>query len=160
MNQPESPRFYFALPRLLAKWRGGDASRAEKNTGEAWAANLAIYVISYLYFGSWIPRPATSWLVALMFIALAFLVWLFWLLMLYLNSVILKLLHGLGLLRSLPIRRGQGVLIVTTSVAMAVALVQGGGLGGEMAALWLTATAMNLAAAGILAFSNGKPVRS
>jgi hypothetical protein len=94
-----------------------------------------------------------------MLATLAFLVSLFWLLMLYLNSLILKMLHGVGLLRSLPVRRGQGVLIVTTTVAMAVALVQGGSFAGEIAALWLTATAMNLIAAAILALSNGKPAR-
>jgi len=159
MNQSESPRFYFALPRLLAHWRGGDASRAEKNGGEAWAANLAIFAISYLYFARFVPARASWWLSGLMFVALAFLVWLFWLLMLYLNSLILKLLHGLGLLRSLPMRRGQGVLIVTTTVAMAAALVQSDSFAGEIGALWLTATAMNLIAAVILALSNGKPAR-
>ena len=159
MNQPASPRFYFALPRLLAKWRGGDATRAEKNSVEAAAAHLAIYAISYIYFARFIPDGTSWWLGGLMFVALAFLVWLFWLLVLYLNSLILKLLNGLGLLRSLPVRRGQGVLIVTITVAMAVALVQSGSFAGEIGTLWLIATAMNLIAAGILALSNGKPAR-
>jgi hypothetical protein len=159
MNQPESPRFYFALPRLLAHWRGGDATRAEKNGGEAWAAHLAIFAISYLYFARFVPACASWWLSALMLVALPFLVCLFWLLMLYLNSLILKLLQSLGFLRSLPIRRGQGVLIVTTTAVMAAALVQSDSFAGEIGALWLIATAMNLIAATILALSNGKPAR-
>ncbi|HEV2806480.1 MAG TPA: hypothetical protein VGW57_16260 [Chthoniobacterales bacterium] len=159
MNQPESPRFYFALPRLLAHWRGGSSIRAEKNSAEAWAAHLAIFAITYLYFARFIPDGTSWWSSGLMSVALAFLVWLFWLLMLYLNSLILKLLHGMGLLRSLPVRRGQGILIVATTAAMALALVQNGSFAGEIAALWLTAIAMNLIAAGILAFSNGKAAR-
>jgi hypothetical protein len=159
MNGPDSPRFYFALPRLLAHWRGGDARRAERNGVEACAANLGIFAISYLYFARFVPADAGWWLSGLMLVALAFLVSLFWLLMLYLNSLILKLLHGLGLLRSLPVRRGQGVLIVTTTALMAAALVQTNSFAGEIGALWLTATAMNLIAAAILALSNGKPAR-
>jgi hypothetical protein len=160
MNRSDSPRFYFALPRLLAHWRGGDATRAEKNSLEAGAGHLAIYAISYLYFARFIPEGARWWLSGLMLVALAFLVWLFWLLMLYLNSLILKLLYALVLPRSFPVRRGQGILIVTTTAAMAVALVQNGSFAGELGALWLTAIAMNLIAATILAFTNGKPACS
>jgi hypothetical protein len=89
---------------------------------------------------------------------LAFLVWLFWLLVFYLNSLILKLLDAVGLLRALPARRGQSVLLVIIATAMSAALVQRGSFVGEIGAIWLTATAMNLAAAAVLAFSNGEPV--
>src|SRR5690349_16918340 len=89
MNQTPPPRFYFALPRLLAKLRGGDSARAEQNSVEAWSANLAIYLISYLYFAGFIPAFAGWWLRPLIFVALAFLVWLFWLLVLFVNSLIL-----------------------------------------------------------------------
>src|SRR2546421_2121895 len=92
MNEP---RFYFALPRFLAKLRGGDTRRAEKKGVEAWMANFAIYAISYLYFAGFIRDALTWWLRGLLFVALAFLVWLFWLLVLYVNWLILKLLHSL-----------------------------------------------------------------
>ena len=159
MNEKESPRFYFALPRLLSRLRGGDANRAEKNAVEAWSAGLAIFAISYLYFAIFISNTFSWWLRGLMFVALAFLVWLFWLVVLYVNSLILKLLHSFGLFGSLPMRRGQSILIATATTAMAVALVQRGSFAGELGAIWLTATAMNLVAAAILAFSNGDPVR-
>jgi hypothetical protein len=149
------PRFYFALPRFLAKLRGGDTRRAEKNGVEAWATNLAIYAISCLYFAGFIPAAFSWWLRALFFAALPFLVWLFWLAVFYVNSLIIKMLHGCGLFRSLPMRRGQSVLLATAATAMAFALVQRGSAAGEIGAIWLTATALNLLAAAILAFSNG-----
>ena len=159
MKEQRAPRFYFALPRLLAKMRGGDATRAEQNEFEAWSANLAIYLTSYSYFAGFIP-DLNNWLLRLLLlVALAFLVWLFWLLALYVNSMILKLLQSLGLLRAVPIRRAQAVLIVIAVSAMAFALVGRGALASEIGAIWLVATAMNLVAAIILAFTNAEPAR-
>ena len=156
MNEP---RFYFALPRLLSKMRGGNGSRAEKNAAEAWVGGVGIYAVSYLYLAGYLSEVGNWSLRGLLLIVLAFLVWLFWLLVLYLNSLILKLLHGVGLFRTLPMRRGQSVLVTTTAAAMALALVQRGSFVSEIGAIWLTATAMNLAAAAVLAFSNGEPTR-
>jgi hypothetical protein len=152
-----TPRFYFALPRLLAKLRGGDTGRAEQNGAEAWFGNAAIYAISYLYFAGFIPQVPSWWKRGLILVALAFLIWLFWLLVLYLNSLILKLLHSLGFIGSFPMRRGQGVLIATATTAMAIALLQRGSFAGEVGAIWLVATAMNLLAALILALTHGEP---
>lgn len=148
-------RFYFALPRLLAMLRGGDPRRAEQNGTEAWAAGIATYVISYLFFAGFVPDTIDSWLQGLTFFVLAFLVLLFWLLALFLNSLILKLLRGLGLFRTIPARRGQSLLVGTTITAMAFGLLQRGSLSGEFGAIWLIAVAMNLAAAMILAFRDG-----
>jgi hypothetical protein len=159
MNQTTTPHFYFALPRLLAKLRGGDSIRAEKNSVEAFSANLAIYVISYLYFAGFVPAVDLWPLRFLIFVALGFFVWLFWLLALFVNSLILELLRSIGLLRSLPVRRGQAVLLVMTATAMAIALLQRDALAAEIGAIWLVATALNLVAATILAFTNGEPAR-
>ena len=159
MNESSSPRFYFALPRLLARFRGGDATRAEKNGSEAWAASLAVYTISYLYFADFVPDTLSWCMRASLFVALAFLVWLFWLLSLYLNSLILKVVHSLGLFRSLPMRRGQGVLVATAATAMAVGLALRNSFVSEVGAIWLIVTALNLMAALILAFNNGDRVR-
>jgi len=159
MNEPHSPRFYFALPRLLAKMRGSHASRAEQNSVEAWLANFAIYLISYLYFAGLIPELDGRLLRLVIFVALAFAVWLFWLLTLYLNSLILKLIRSFGLLGAIPIRRGQAVLIGIAATAMALALVQRESLAGEVGAIWLVATTMNLIAAAILALTNDEATR-
>lgn len=156
MNEP---RFYFALPRLLSKMRGGSARRAETNATEAWLVGAGIYGISYLYFAGYLSAISSWWLFGLLLVVLAFGVWLFWLLMFYLNSLILKLLHGVGLFRTIPMRRGQSVLLGTVGTAMAAALLQRGAFVSEIGAIWLTATAMNLVAAATLAFSDGERAR-
>jgi hypothetical protein len=156
MNEP---RFYFALPRLLSKMRGGNSGRAEKNAAEAWVGGVGIYAVSYLYFAGYLSEFGNWWLRGLVLVVLAFLVWLFWLLVLYLNSLILKALHGIGLFRTLPTRRGQSILLATTATAMAVALLQRDSFVSEIGAIWLTAIAMNLVAAMILAFANGDPAQ-
>jgi hypothetical protein len=153
-------RFYFALPRLLLMLRGGDAGRAEQNATEAWVAGVATYVISYLFFAGFVPDTLTWWLRVVAFALLAFLVLLFWLLALYLNSLILKFLRGLGLFRTLAVRRGQSVLISATVTAMAIGLLPRGSLAGECGAIWLIAVTMNLSAALILAFHDGDRLRA
>jgi hypothetical protein len=151
----ESPRFYFALLRLMSKWRGGDSARAEKNAVEAWAAGIAIYSVSYLYFAAQLPARFGWWLTVLVLIALAFGVWLFWLVMLYLNSLVIKLLRFAGLFRDAPDRYGQSVLVSATATAMACSLLGAGSWMTDIAALWIIAVTMNLTAAAILGFQNG-----
>ena len=56
-------------------------------------------------------------------------------------------------------RRGQSILVAATATAMAAALAQRDSIVSELGALWLIATAMNLVAAAILAFSNGDAAR-
>ena len=153
-------RFYFALPRLLAALRGGDARRGEQNSAEAWVIGVAGYLVSYFFFARLIPQALDSWLKAVLLVILAFAVWLFWLLALYINSLILKLAHWCRLFRTLPARRGQSVLVGTATTAMALALLPRGGATGEIGALWLTAVAMNLIAALVLAFRKGEPGRA
>jgi len=138
--------------------RGGDSSRAEQNSAEAWSVNLAIYLISYFYFAGFVPEIASWWLRASTFAVLVFLVWFFWLPVLYLNSLILKLSNHVGLLTSIPPRRGQAILIASIATAMAFFLLERGALAAELGAIWLVATTVNLAAAVILTLTNGKVV--
>ena len=160
MNEHRPPRFYFALPRLLALLRQGDTRRAELNGVEAWTGNVAIFVVWYLFFARFVPGHLVWWLAVPALIALAVLVLLFWLLALYLNSLILELPRRFGFFRSLPARRGQAVLISAATTAMALQLVQGGALSGEIGAIWLVAVAMNLGAALILVLRDGNAVHS
>lgn len=160
VNKPRPPRFYFALPRLLAAFRHGDSSRAEMNSAEAWAGSGAIFVVSYLFFAGLVLDYLAGWVAIAAALALPFLVWLFWLLILQLNSLILKLLRAGGLFRGLPQRRGQAVLLGIATSAMALLLLQRGALAREIATLWLVAVALNLLAAVILVVRNGKTVPS
>lgn len=155
MSTGEFPRFYFALPRLLARFRGGSSERAETNGGEAWIASVATYLVSYLFFEQFIPATLGPGLRILSLILLVFLVWLFWLLALHVNSLVIKLLQACGLFRSIPIRRAQSILVAGTTSAMSLQLLAGGGWSAEIAAIWIVAVAMNLAAAAILVFRNG-----
>jgi hypothetical protein len=157
MNEfdPGRPRFYFSLLRLLALLRGGDATRAETNGSEAWLGGVAMYMIGFLFFAQFVPADGKPWLTALSLLVLAFLVWLFWLLVLYLNSLIIKLLRPAGFFRSIPTRRAQSILLGFWTTTMAFDLVQRGSLMGEVAATWLVAVALNLAAAVVLTFRHG-----
>jgi hypothetical protein len=155
MSTGEFPRFYFALPRLLALSRGGSSERAENNGGEAWIASIATYLVSYLFFCQFVPATLGLAPTILSFVLLAFVVWLFWLLALYVNSLGIKLLQACGLFRSIPVRRAQSILVGGTASGMSFQLLAGGGWTAEIAAIWMVAVAMNLAAAAILALRNG-----
>ena len=157
---PSQPHFYFALPRLIAMMRGADGRRAENNGTEAWVGNVAIYLINYLFFAQFIPPHPALWQRALLLAGVLFLVWLFWLLVLYLNSLIIELLRPAGLFQSIPTRRAQSILLGTWATAMAFDLLDRGSWIGEVASIWLVAVAMNLAAAAILAFRHGVPDRA
>jgi hypothetical protein len=156
MNEfdPSRPRFYFSLLRLMARLRGADATRAETNGTEAWLAGVAMYLISFLFFAQFIPVDLNPWLTAIALFVLAFLVWLFWLVVLYFNSLIIKLLRPVGFFQRIPIRRAQSILLGFWATTMALDLARRGSWMSEIAAIWLVAVALNLAAAVILAFRN------
>lgn len=157
MNNPDpgQPHFYFALPRLIATMRGAEGRRAENNGAEACVGSLALYVINYLFFAQLVPPHLPLWPAALLLAGLMFLVWFYWLLVLYLNLLIIKLVRQVGLFRSIPIRRAQSILLGTWATAMAFDLLDRGSWIGEVASIWLVAVAMNLAAAAVLAFRHG-----
>ena len=151
----KGPQFYFSLLRFIAMLRGGDARRSESNATEAWLVGLLIYLIHYLFFATQlVPSQFAPWLSALVLVAAAFWVWLFWLLLLYINSVIIKLLQLCGLLRAIPIRRAQSGLWGIVTTAMACSFLQNSGWVRELGAIWLVAVGMNLISAAVLAFSN------
>ena len=152
----KGPQFYFSLLRFIAMLRGGAAQRAESNAVEAWLVGLAIYSIHYLFFATmFIPSNLAPWLTVLLLATLAFWIWIFWLLLLYINSVIIKLLRPLGLFPGLPTRRAQSILWGIVTTAMACTLLNHTGWVRELGGIWLVAVAMNLCAAAYLAFSNG-----
>ena len=155
MNKSDKGQFYFSLLRVIAMLRGGDARRAESNGFEAWLIGLTIYSIHYLFFATlFIPSNLKPWLTALLLVALAFWIWLFWLLLLYVNSVIIKALHAGGLFRAIPTRRAQSILWGISTTAVACALLKSSPAPRELGAIWLVAVAMNLISAVVLAFSD------
>jgi|GEM_PF-811849 len=158
MNETASrgPQFYFSLFRLIARLRGGDARRTERNGVEAWLVGLMIYLVHYFFFATqFVPARLSPWWAVLLVVALLFWVWLFWLLLFYINSVIITLLRLCGLFRTVPIRRAQSILWGIWTTGMACALLESHPVLRELGAIWLVAVAMNLAAALGLALSNG-----
>jgi hypothetical protein len=156
MNKTGPRQFYFSLFRMLALFRGGDARRAESNGFEAWLLGFMIYSIHYLFFATqFIPPHLETWQRALLLIAIAFWIWLFWLVLLYINSVIVQALRVCGLFRTIPIRRAQSILWGIFTTAMACALLNGSPALRELGAIWLVAVAMNLTAAVVLSFNDG-----
>jgi len=155
MNKSDKRQFYFSLLRVIAMFRGGDARRTESNPFEAWLIGLMIYSVHYLFFATLsFPSNLKPWLTALLLVALAFWIWLFWLLLLYFNSIIIKALRVCGLFRAIPTRRAQSILWGISTTAMACALLKGSPMPRELGAIWLVAVAMNLVSAMILAFSD------
>ena len=155
MNKSDKRQFYFSLFRVIAMLRGGDARRAESNGFEALLVGLMMYSIHYLFFATLlIPSNLEPWLTALLLVALAFWIWLFWLLLLYINSVIVKVLRACGLFRTIPIRRAQSILWGISTTAMALELLKCSPWMRELGAIWLVAVAMNLVSAVVLAFSD------
>jgi hypothetical protein len=151
----KGPQFYFSLLRFIAMLRGGAARRAESNGFEAWLVGLTIFSIHYLFFATlFIPPNLAPWLTVLLLVVLAFWIWIFWLLLLYINSVIIRVLHMSGLFRKIPIRRGQSILWGILTTAMACVLLTSSPLVRELGAIWLVAVAMNLASAVVLAFND------
>lgn len=149
--QNSEPGFYFALPRLIARISGGNEVRTETNWLEANVAGGLIHGIAYLFLAQLCLRGLERWQQLLLLLPLAALVWAAWLLILYFNHLIVRLLRAGGMLRKIPDDRAQGLLITAMTTVFAVALVNAGELFAFAGGLWIVALALNLAAGGVLA---------
>ena len=156
MNQSDKvrPQFYFSLPRFVARIRGRDACRSENNGTEAWLAGLAFFFISYFFFSQFISWNPNHWQSAPFVIVPAVLVWLFWILALHINSLIIKVLRGCGCFRTIPIRRAQSILLGIVTTAMACEFLTRGPVLRMLGVFWIVTTALNMAAAFVLNFTN------
>ncbi|MEP6698316.1 MAG: hypothetical protein ABJB09_01165 [Verrucomicrobiota bacterium] len=144
-------RFYFALPRLLAKITGGDARRSENNGFEAWIVSVATYLICYLFFATrLVPALRPLWLQIFVSLLLFFAVWFLWVFILHVDAFLIKLIRSSGILRDLPIRRAQSILIMSLSSALAYSLVMAGSIVSVAALVWLAAVVLNISAAMVL----------
>lgn len=158
MLDPESaPRagFFFALPRLFERWRGGENGRSENNWLEANLVGTLVHLLAYLFAYEIILAREPGWLQFVLFLPLAFAVWVFWLLVLYLNSWIIRGLRCFGLTSGMPDRYAQSFLIHLMTTGFTCRLVLAGSIRGWLGILWLAAVALNLLAALFLAFRDG-----
>ena len=107
MLESSHPGFFFALPRLLA----GAQGRSEKNGLEANFVGGLVHLLAYLYAQQFFLGNSTVTQQLIWALPLAFLVWIWWLLVLYLNSLGIKFFRALGFIRTLPDRYAQSFII-------------------------------------------------
>ena len=114
--------FYFALPRLLNRIRGGTDKVSESNAAESYLGSIGIFIITFVFGLQLFAERFSGWSVIAFDLALVFAVWIFWLIVFYINSLIVKLLRACGLFRETPNRRAQDIFIAIVLAAMAYRL--------------------------------------
>jgi hypothetical protein len=99
--------FYFSLPRLLN--RGANVS--ESNVLETYLGSIGIFMVTF-FIGLPLFTPGLhGWPALAMGILLFCAVWIFWLAVFYINSLIIRLLRTCGLFPRTDNRHAQDILI-------------------------------------------------
>lgn len=148
--------YYFALPRLLTKMQGGNANRSERSWIEANVVGLSVFGISYLFLARLLPASDAWWAHLLILAPRMFATFLFWLLVLYLNAVLLKLVRGCGFRGGGSDSRMQVVLVTVQTTIFALCLMRTGSWTRVVGVIWLIGVALNLIAAALLAASHAE----
>ena len=142
---------YFALPRLLRKMRGRSSVRSEGKAMELTIAGSVVFVISYLFAASLVWPKFKWWELAIALPLFVPAVWIAWLILLYLHSLVVKLCWAIGLCTDLPRNRIQSVLMGIVTTVLAAQLVASGSCLRWVGLIWIAAVACNLTAALLLA---------
>ncbi|MFN2474763.1 MAG: hypothetical protein ABR526_00275 [Chthoniobacterales bacterium] len=146
-------RFHFALPRLFTQLAGGESRPVETNWLEANVVGTAVMSISYFAVRRWILGGAGSIERELLFvIPLLLVTWIFWLLALYVDALIIRLLRMIGLLTGGSDAEAQSVFVALITTAFALQLTGERGWPRRLGWLWIAAVAANLLAALLLTF--------
>jgi hypothetical protein len=153
------PRFYFALPRLLARLAGGSATRSEQNGTEAAVAGTLVHAITFIFAARLLLAGYATWQQALLLLPVLVVVLLWWSVLMYVNALLIKAARRLGLFRESPDRHLQSVLIGMATTAFALHLVAAGSWMRLLGLAWIAAVVLNLAAAAVLALMHAEPAR-
>ncbi len=145
--------FYFSLPRLLAKCGGRSAKRTQNNWLEANAAGIFLHIVFYAFAFRVFLNGHSLWLQLLLLLPLAFLVWIFWLLLFYFDSLVMRGLRAIGLMRHLSDGRAQSILIGLVASVCALALAFDRGAYKIIGLSWLALVVLNLLSAAILSLN-------
>jgi len=154
MTPNESDGNYFALPRLLRKFFGKNARRSEGSWGEAHFIGVAVYLISYLFAAHLLLPCLRRWTLVPALLSLIFVVWFLWLIVLYLNSLLVKLYWAWGLFTDLSGKRIQSVVIGILTSIFAAELMVAGRWTRWIGIAWIAAVMLNLSAALLLALND------
>jgi len=143
-------QFYFALPRLIASQFGWSAARQETNWLEANIVGGVEHLIWYAFTADLLLRHLPLWAQIFLLVPLAFAVWICWLIALYVNSLLIRLLRLFRPIRDLSNARVQSVLLGIVTTVFASCLVTRDSWLAPVGLLWVAAVALNLLAAAIL----------
>jgi hypothetical protein len=149
---PNGAGFYFGFPRLIQKLLGGSAARSESNWLEAYATGVLMYVLSYCYAVFWFELRRDSILSLLALVPLAFAMWIFWLIVVYVNSLVIRALRIAGVLSRDAKRQAQSVLIAALTSLFAYQLVRLNSPLRWLAFGWFVIVALNMLSSAILMF--------
>ena len=129
---------------------GQKFARTESNWAEANVAGILVQLVVSVFFFHVLLEDLARWKQLLLLVPLAMLVWLFWLVLFYINSLAIRLLRTLGFVQSLPDRYAQSFLVELTTTAFAAELLRSTSWARVVGAIWMTAVVLNLSAAALL----------
>lgn len=142
--QPTQPaRYYFALPRLCAWIGGGSVERSESNWLEAYGAGAVMFLVSY---AAVLVRVAQNVFSAVL---LLFATWIGWLIIFYINSLIVRAFRQIGVFHTSSKAGAQNIIIGVETTLCALFLI----VRSEwplLAWFWIVLVASNLLAAILL----------
>jgi hypothetical protein len=114
--------FYFALPRLLNRMRGGSDKISESNVVEAYFGGIVAFMVSFLFAWQLFACRCLVWQAIAVGILLLFAVSIFWLVVFYFNSLLIKILRTCGIFCNMANRNVQDIFIQVVVVAFAYEL--------------------------------------
>jgi hypothetical protein len=153
MNTPDAiDGYYFAFPRLIHRLLGGTAERRENNWVEAYGTGVFIYLLSYVYAVDWFELKRDSVLSLLALIPLLFGMWIFWLVVVYLNSLVIKALRVAGWIDRSAKPGAQSVLLSALTSLFALDVARMDSVVRWLALAWFVMLALNIFSAAVLAF--------
>ncbi len=146
--------FYFSLPRLLSKVTGRGSDFSEGGFFETCLGSVVVLLIPYFFLVDLVMNHGGRWMAFGTGVALLFAIWIFWLVVLYLNWVMIQVLHGLGFFRGVTERYLQDILagLIITFFASELSILNSWVR--WIGILWFIILAMNLAAALALALTD------
>ena len=145
--------FYFSLPRLIARNLGRDYGQSENSWTEANVVGAAVHFISFLFLARLLIVSQDLGGRLGLFVCLVPALLIFWMVVLYLISLLIKFLRQLGFFCNSSNSRAQTVIVMIMTSGFAVQLILHGGWMGLIGKVWLAAVAANLVAAIALRFS-------
>lgn len=154
-----SRRYYFALPRLMARLGGAPVMRSEQNWLEAMVVGGLVHAIIFLFAAHLLLSGRASWQQLLLLIPVALLVLVSWSVVLSANALVIRLTRAAGFLRDRPDRHLQSVLVGLLTTFAAWQLISAGSWMRLLGLMWMAVVALNLAAAAVLALMHAEPAQ-